>query len=90
MVKGEYMNERIKELAEKAGSTHKQNLGVYQFYADELEYFVKLILQECIKEIEPDEEWRRDASWGYLGGEEGVVLLDAVISTIKGHFEVQS
>jgi hypothetical protein len=30
------MNERIKKLAEQAGSTHKQNLGVYQFYSDEL------------------------------------------------------
>jgi len=41
------MNERIKELAEKAGSTHKQNLGVYQFYADELENFAESIIDEC-------------------------------------------
>lgn len=40
------MNERIKLLAEKAGSTHKQNLGVYQFYSDELENFVELIVRE--------------------------------------------
>jgi hypothetical protein len=42
------MNERIRELAEKAGSTHKQNLGVYQFYEDELKNFVELIVEECI------------------------------------------
>ena len=42
------MNERIRELAEQAGSTHKQNLGVYQFYTDELEKFAELIVQECI------------------------------------------
>jgi hypothetical protein len=42
------MNERIRELAEKAGSTHKQNLGVYQFYEDELSRFVELIVEECI------------------------------------------
>lgn len=42
------MNNRIKELAEISGSTHKQNLGVYQFYEDELENFSKLIIQECI------------------------------------------
>ena len=42
------MNERIKQLAEQAGSTHKQNLGVYQFYADELEKFAELIVAECI------------------------------------------
>jgi 2,4-dienoyl-CoA reductase-like NADH-dependent reductase (Old Yellow Enzyme family) len=42
------MNERIQQLAEQAGSTHKQNLGVYQFYADELEKFAELIVRECI------------------------------------------
>ncbi len=41
------MNERIIKLAEQAGSTHKQNLGVYQFYTDELEKFAELIVQEC-------------------------------------------
>ena len=41
------MNERIKKLAEQAGSTHKQNLGVYQFYTDELEKFAELIVKEC-------------------------------------------
>ena len=41
------MNERIKELAEQAGSTHKQSLGVYQFYEFELEKFAELIVREC-------------------------------------------
>ena len=41
------MNERIKLLAEQSGSTHKQNLGVYQFYTDELEKFAELIVREC-------------------------------------------
>ena len=40
------MNERIRQLAEQAGSTHKQNLGVYQFYTDELEKFAELIIRE--------------------------------------------
>jgi hypothetical protein len=43
------MNERIRELADEAGSTHKQNLGVYQFYTDELEKFAELIVKECIR-----------------------------------------
>ena len=42
------MNNRIKQLAEQAGSTHKQNLGVYQFYSDELEKFAELIVRECV------------------------------------------
>lgn len=41
------MNERIKELAEQAGSTHKQSLGVYQFYTNELEKFAMLIVKQC-------------------------------------------
>jgi hypothetical protein len=43
------MNERIKLLAEQAGSTHKLNLGVYQFYTDELEKFAELIVREYEK-----------------------------------------
>jgi NADH:ubiquinone oxidoreductase subunit E len=45
------MNERIKELAEQAGSTHKQSLGVYQFYTDELEKFAQLIVKECMSNL---------------------------------------
>jgi hypothetical protein len=41
------MNERIRLLALQAGSTHKQNLGVYQFYTDELEKFAELIVRMC-------------------------------------------
>jgi hypothetical protein len=42
------MNKRIIELAEQAGSTHKQSIGVYQFYTDELEKFAQLIIDECM------------------------------------------
>ena len=45
------MNERILELAEQAGSTHKLNLGVYQFYTDELKKFAELIVKECIDTV---------------------------------------
>ena len=47
MTESRKMNKRIRELAEKAGSTHNQSLGVYQFYTDELEKFAKLIVKEC-------------------------------------------
>ena len=43
------MNKRIEELAEQAGSTHKQSLGVYQFYSYELEKFAELIIKECAR-----------------------------------------
>ena len=68
------MNERIKELALQAGSTHKQNLGVYQFYTDELEKFALLIAQECARVY-----WRIDD--GELHGEYVVAL--------KEHFGVE-
>jgi hypothetical protein len=43
------MNKYIEQLAVAAGSTHKQSLGVYQFYGDELETFVALIVAEAIE-----------------------------------------
>lgn len=43
------MNDRIRLLAEQAGSTHKLNLGVYQFYTDELEKFAELIVEDHAK-----------------------------------------
>ena len=42
------MNKQIQLLAEQAGITYKQNLGVYQFYTNELEEFSKLIAKECL------------------------------------------
>ena len=59
------MKERIKELAEQAGSTHKQSLGVYQFYADELEKFAELIVQECANFVreEYDHEHAEGIAW---------------------------
>jgi hypothetical protein len=46
------MNKRIQELAEQSGSTHKQSLGVYQFYSDELDKFAQLIVADCVKIVE--------------------------------------
>ena len=86
------MNERIKELAEQAGSTHKQNLGVYQFYTDELEKFAELIVKECLKELRytvvDTQECRQDKSEDYqVGWEDG--MYDAG-EAIKEHFGVDS
>ena len=39
--------------------------------------------EACAKVCEPSEEHRREASWGYLGGEEGVKLLDAKAADIR-------
>lgn len=69
------MNELIKELAEQAGSTHKQNLGVYQFFTDELENFAELIVLECVKCLNP---LSRNHS-----------MVGAAQDTIREHFGVE-
>ena len=70
------MNERIKELAEQAGSTHKQNLGVYQFYTDELEKFAELIVRECMRLCQECID-------------DGCVEAEEPLSKIKQHFGVE-
>lgn len=49
----------------------------------------ELIVSKCIEMIEPDREHRRDAKWGYKGGEEGVELLDVCVRAIKEHFGME-
>jgi hypothetical protein len=39
--------------------------------------------EACAKLVEPDEEHRRDASWGYIGGKDGVELLDGKAAAIR-------
>ena len=73
------MNERIRELAEQAGSTHKQNLGVYQFYTDELEKFAEVIVRECL-DIAQD----RAAFDGFPPND-----VNHIIDEIKEHFGVE-
>jgi hypothetical protein len=43
--------------------------------------------EACAKLAEPSEEHRRDASWGYAGGEGGVELLDSVAAAIRARSE---
>ena len=75
-------NERIKELAEQAGSTHKQNLGVYQFYTDELEKFAELIVRECAEQ---------SMSIGRYNTPSGITpdLAIAIAVGLKKHFGVE-
>ena len=72
------MNERILQFAEQAGSTHKQNLGVYQFYTNELEKFAELIIKECLEQVRDDVQYASD--WQ---------LADAVSNRVLEHFGVE-
>ncbi len=88
------MNERIKELAEQAGSTHKQNLGVYQFYTDELEKFAELIVRECMniadgqkKYVEEMEVYNlQDEVWNRAR----IQQSEQIVDKIKQHFGVET
>lgn len=74
------MNEDIIRMAMEAGGT------VMAVYSPDLERFAALIAaaerEACAKLIEPDEEHRRNPSW-YLGGDEGVELLDGAAAKIR-------
>ena len=59
------MNERILELAEQSGSTHKLNLGVYQFYKPELKQFAESIVQDCLSMIENEAQQYSQPTWAF-------------------------
>ena len=71
------------------GRSPSTALSGYWFLMDvaDLARFAALIRADereaCAKLIEPSEEHRRDASWGYIGGEEGVEMLDAMAAKIR-------
>ena len=46
------MNERIKELAERAYGTRKHVPPVWQFYDSELEELVELVVRECLTQAD--------------------------------------
>jgi hypothetical protein len=52
-----------------------------------LQMFAKLVAakerEACAKLIDPTEEHRKDASWGYIGGNEGVEMLDELAALIR-------
>ena len=83
------INNRILDLAEQAGSTHKLNLGVYQFYEPELKQFAELIVRECTSSLmtpkyimnHPEELSEFNRGWvnGRLSG----------IEDIREHFGVK-
>ena len=79
------MNNRIRELAEQAGSTHKQSLGVYQFYSHELEKFAELIVQECA-ELSVNSQYANTKSEYYEGFNEALIYAG---NKIRKHFGVE-
>jgi hypothetical protein len=82
------MNERDRELAREAGIKmfHEDTLALG--YLDNAHRkFAELVRADereaCAKLVDPSGAHRRNASWGYLGGEEGVELLDGKAAAIR-------
>jgi hypothetical protein len=84
------------KLAEQAGfhadKDSNPRIG-YFWWSDETDLdsyllrFAQLVAaherEACAAIVDPSEEHRRDASWGYIGGNEGVELLDARAAAIR-------
>ena len=84
------MNERIEKFARECGAWN-QVYADRTFMIDEhfdIEKFAQLIVQECIGVVEPTshhEVWAQS----YLGGVDGLELLDSKVKQIKKHFGVE-
>ena len=88
------MNKKIKQLALDAGIGFTlwddSGRAMIDNYTPEerLEKFAELIIEECIKQVEPTqhhEVWAQS----YLGGVDGLDLLYSKIKDIKKHFGVE-
>jgi hypothetical protein len=85
------MNERIQQLAGQALDQVVPYTWTRLDY-DEIqrlqEYFARLIIEECIKQVEPTQHHQVWAQ-SYLGGVDGLDLLSSKIKDIKKHFGVE-
>ncbi len=78
------MNERIKELILSKG-LHKH---ISQDCQHRMEMLAELIVRECIDIVKPTEHhkvWAED----YVGGLNGLELLDNRVAKLKEHFGVE-
>jgi hypothetical protein len=86
--------DEIIEMARFAG-IRIDSFGFQGGFIEEFEAFAKLVAakataverEACAKLIDPTEEHRKDASWGYLGGNEGVEMLDELSALIRARGE---
>ena len=78
------MNEKIKLLAKQAGIIGQSENDV----APPFEKFAELIVEECLGIVKPTldhEVWAQS----YLGGVDGLELLEDKVKKIKQHFGVK-
>jgi hypothetical protein len=90
------MNKRIQELAEQAGEVEVVNVvdtgdGLMETQVVkefDREWFALLIVRECIKIVEPTSHHQVWAQ-SYLGGVDGLELLEDKVEKIRQHFGVE-
>ena len=80
--------DEIIRMAREAGiDAESDTLTRYEGFVEPLTRFANLVAaaerEECAKLVEPGKEHRRDARWGYVGGNEGVELLDKCAAAIR-------
>jgi hypothetical protein len=83
------VNERIRELSEQAEKYADDNFRGEPTWSEAFESkFAELIVRECIDIVKPTEHhevWAED----YVGGLEGLELLDNRVAKLKEHFGVE-
>ena len=82
------MNERIKELAEQATTYIDPSANDGVCWDFDKEKFAELIVKECISILKPTQHHEAFAE-GYLGGVDGLELLNSNVEQIKEHFGVK-
>jgi hypothetical protein len=84
------MNERIKELADRAKESVPQGiLDVDKWIETYNEKFARLIVRECVNIVRPTQHHEAFAQ-SYLGDVDGLELLDDKVNQIKQHFGVEN
>jgi len=85
------MNQRIKELALQCGAWH-QVYDEQRFMINgkfNVEKFTELVIKECIEVVKPTQHHEAWAP-SYLGGVDGLELLNGKIKIIKTHFGIEN
>lgn len=93
------MNDRIEKLAGQSwnyaydldyikGKVAVDGFIDKNFWDEYNKKFANLIIEECIKLVGPTPDHRLESDY-YLGGREGIELLDNVVETIKKHFGIE-
>jgi hypothetical protein len=86
------MNEQIQQLAKQAEIDYDlrpeiARAPVWIGTDEELEKFARLIVAECVAVVKPTQHHEIWAQ-SYLGGVDGLELLDSKVKEIKKHFGV--